>query len=56
VAVFVAGSAIFAVFLFLTYSMQQNRGYTPLQTGLGFLPLAATIMLTAPRTDSDRES
>jgi EmrB/QacA subfamily drug resistance transporter len=48
-AVFVAGSAIFAVSLFLTYYMQQNKGYSPLQTGLGFLPLAATIMLTAPR-------
>lgn len=51
-AVFIAGSAIFAVFLFLTYYMQQNKGYSPLQTGLGFLPLAATIMLTAPRINS----
>lgn len=51
-AVFVAGSAIFAVFLFLTYYMQQNKGYTPLQTGLGFLPLAATILLTAPRINA----
>lgn len=51
-AVFIAGSAIFAVFLFLTYYMQQNKGYTPLQTGLGFLPLAATIMLTAPRINA----
>ena len=33
-----AGSAVFAVFLFLTYYLQQNLGYSPLKTGLAFLP------------------
>jgi EmrB/QacA subfamily drug resistance transporter len=42
-----AGSAVFAVFLFLTYYMQQNLGYSPLQTGLGFLPMTIMIVLTA---------
>jgi EmrB/QacA subfamily drug resistance transporter len=42
-----AGSAIFAVFLFLTYYMQQNLGFSPLKTGLGFLPMTALIVLTA---------
>ncbi len=42
-----AGSAVFAVFLFLTYYMQQNLGYSPLKTGLGFLPMTAMIVLTA---------
>jgi EmrB/QacA subfamily drug resistance transporter len=42
-----AGSAVFAVFLFLTYYMQQNLGYSPLRTGLGFLPMTAMIVLTA---------
>ena len=42
-----AGSAVFAVFLFLTYYMQQSLGYSPLQTGLGFLPMTAMIVLTA---------
>ena len=42
-----AGSAVFAVFLFLTYYMQQNLGYSPLQTGLGFLPMTAMIVLTS---------
>jgi EmrB/QacA subfamily drug resistance transporter len=42
-----AGSAIFAVFLFLTYYMQQNLGFSPLKTGLGFLPMTAMIVLTA---------
>jgi EmrB/QacA subfamily drug resistance transporter len=42
-----AGSAVFGVFLFLTYYMQQNLGYSPLTTGLGFLPMTAMIVLTA---------
>jgi EmrB/QacA subfamily drug resistance transporter len=42
-----AGSAVFAVFLFLTYYLQQNLGYSPLQTGLAFLPMTVMIVLTA---------
>jgi EmrB/QacA subfamily drug resistance transporter len=42
-----AGSAVFAVFLFLTYYMQQNLGFSPLATGLGFLPMTAMIVVTA---------
>ncbi len=42
-----AGSAVFAVFLFLTYYLQQNLGYSPLKTGLAFLPMTAMIVLTA---------
>ncbi len=42
-----AGSAVFAVFLFLTYYMQQNLGFSPIKTGLGFLPMTAMIVLTS---------
>jgi EmrB/QacA subfamily drug resistance transporter len=42
-----AGSAVFAVFLFLTYYLQQNLGYSPLKTGLAFLPMTAAIVLTS---------
>ena len=42
-----AGSAVFAVFLFLTYFMQQNLGYSPVQTGVAFLPMTIMIVLTA---------
>ena len=42
-----AGSAVFAVFLFLTYYLQQNLGYSPLKTGLAFLPMTVMIVLTA---------
>jgi MFS transporter len=43
----IAGTAIFAVFLFLTYYLQQIRGYTPIRTGVAFLPIAAAVMLSA---------
>jgi EmrB/QacA subfamily drug resistance transporter len=39
--------AIFAVFLFLTYYLQQNLGYSPLKSGLAFVPMVACIMLTS---------
>jgi EmrB/QacA subfamily drug resistance transporter len=42
-----AGSAVFAVFLFLTYYMQQNLGFSPLATGVAFLPMTAMIVVTA---------
>jgi MFS family permease len=38
---------VFAVFLFLTYYLQQNLGYSPLTTGVAFLPMTAMIVLTA---------
>lgn len=42
-----AGSAVFAVFLFLTFYLQQNLGFSPLKTGLAFLPMTGMIVLTA---------
>jgi EmrB/QacA subfamily drug resistance transporter len=44
----IAGAAVFAVFLFLTFFMQQNLGYSPLQTGVAFLPMTALIFIVAP--------
>jgi EmrB/QacA subfamily drug resistance transporter len=46
-AIGLSGIAMFAVFLFLTYFLQQTKGFTPIQTGLGFLPMTAAIMITA---------
>ncbi|HEV3169072.1 MAG TPA: MFS transporter [Actinocrinis sp.] len=51
VAVGVAGIAIFGVFLFLTYYLQTVKGYTPVGTGLAFLPMIACI-LAASNTSS----
>jgi EmrB/QacA subfamily drug resistance transporter len=43
----IAGAAVFAVFLFLTYYLQEVRGYTPIRTGVAYLPLSAAITVTA---------
>jgi EmrB/QacA subfamily drug resistance transporter len=42
-----AAIAIFAVFLFLTYYLQRNLGYSPVSSGLAFLPMVACIMFTS---------
>jgi EmrB/QacA subfamily drug resistance transporter len=42
-----AGAGIFGVFLFLTYYMQQTLGFSPIKTGLAFLPMTFAIVLTA---------
>jgi EmrB/QacA subfamily drug resistance transporter len=46
-AIGISGIALFAVFLFLTYFLQQTKGLSPIQTGLAFLPMTAAIMITA---------
>jgi EmrB/QacA subfamily drug resistance transporter len=46
-AVAVVGTGMFGVFLFLTYYLQTTLHFSPVQTGLGFLPLMATVMTTA---------
>ena len=38
-AVALAGAGMFGVFLFLTYYLQQTLGFSPIQTGLAFLPM-----------------
>jgi len=46
-AVGVSAIAIFAVFLFLTFYTQQVLGFSPIVTGLSFLPLTAGIVLSS---------
>jgi EmrB/QacA subfamily drug resistance transporter len=46
-AIGISGIAMFAVFLFLTYYLQQTKGLTPIQTGLAFLPMTGAIVITA---------
>lgn len=43
-AIAMLGVTIFGVFLFLTFFMQQNLGYSPLKSGLAFMPLNLTIV------------
>ncbi|HEY1777510.1 MAG TPA: MFS transporter [Solirubrobacteraceae bacterium] len=46
-ALFVTGAGIFAVFLFLTYFLQLTLGFSPLKTGLAFLPLTVVLVITS---------
>ncbi|MCD0485938.1 DHA2 family efflux MFS transporter permease subunit [Streptacidiphilus sp. ASG 303] len=46
-AVMVAASGMFGVFLFLTYYLQATLHYTPVKTGLAFLPMIAALMVSA---------
>lgn len=46
-AILVAGSGMFGVFLFLTYYLQLTLGYSPVQTGTAFLPMIVFIVITA---------
>ncbi|MEU4237352.1 DHA2 family efflux MFS transporter permease subunit [Actinoplanes sp. NPDC026619] len=47
ISIGVAGAGMFGVFLFLTYYLVAFLGFSPIQTGLAFLPMLAAIMLSA---------
>ena len=44
---FILGTALFAMFLMLTLYMQQVLGFSPLQTGVGYLAVAGTAIIWA---------
>jgi predicted MFS family arabinose efflux permease len=41
------GASLFSMFFFVSLYMQQVLGFSPLRTGLSYLPLAVTIILSA---------
>jgi EmrB/QacA subfamily drug resistance transporter len=45
IGVLAAGAGIFGIFLFLTFYLEQNLGYSPVGTGLAFLPMIAMIII-----------
>jgi EmrB/QacA subfamily drug resistance transporter len=47
ISVFIAGAGMFGVFLFVTYYLQRTLGYSPVRTGLAFLPMVGALMATA---------
>jgi EmrB/QacA subfamily drug resistance transporter len=47
VSIGISGIAIFGTFLFLTYYLQQIKAYSPLTTGLLFLPMIACILTSS---------
>jgi EmrB/QacA subfamily drug resistance transporter len=46
-AVFLVGVGMFGIFLFLTYYLQLTLHYSPVVTGLAFLPMIALVVVTA---------
>ena len=46
-AVAITSAAMFGVFLFLTYWLQQNLRLSPIMSGVAFLPLTAMVMVVA---------
>jgi EmrB/QacA subfamily drug resistance transporter len=42
-AIGMGSAGLFGLFLFLTFYLQNTKGFTPLQTGLAFLPLSFSI-------------
>jgi EmrB/QacA subfamily drug resistance transporter len=47
VAVGFVGISIFGVFLFLTYYLQTIKGYSPLTSGLAFLPMIGCVLVSS---------
>jgi len=46
-AVLITGAGMFGIFLFLTYYLQQTLGYSPVVSGVAFLPMIATVVVSA---------
>jgi EmrB/QacA subfamily drug resistance transporter len=46
-SVLIAGAGMFGIFLFVTYYLQTSLRYSPIQTGLSFLPMIAMLVLAA---------
>jgi len=44
---FIAAAGLFGIFLFLTYYLQQTLGYSPLVTGVAFLPISGGLILVS---------
>ncbi len=43
----IAAAGLFGTFLFLTYYLQQTLGYSPLVTGVAFLPISAGLIVAS---------
>jgi EmrB/QacA subfamily drug resistance transporter len=51
-AVLMVGIGLFGVFLLLTYYLQRLLGYSPIKTGLAFLPMVAANVITSTTTST----
>jgi EmrB/QacA subfamily drug resistance transporter len=46
-SVLIAGAGMFGIFLFVTYYLQTSLTFSPIQTGLAFLPMIGMLVLAA---------
>jgi hypothetical protein len=46
-AIFIVGAGLFGIFLFLTYYMQVSLGYSPVISGVAFLPMVVCVAVAA---------
>ena len=46
-SILIAGAGMFGIFLFVTYYLQTSLHYTPISTGLAFLPMIGTLVVMA---------
>ncbi len=46
-AMLISSGAMFGLFLFVTYYLQETLHYTPVATGLAFLPMVGAVMVAA---------
>jgi len=46
-ALLIVGAGMFGIFLFLTYYLQQTLGYSPVVSGVAFLPMIAMVVVAA---------
>ncbi len=46
-AMLLASVGVYGVFLFLTYYLEETLGYSPIRTGLAFLPLTLLVVVSA---------
>lgn len=46
-AILIAGAGMFGIFLFVTYYLQTTLKFTPIQTGLAFLPMIVMLVTAA---------
>jgi predicted MFS family arabinose efflux permease len=51
-ALLLTTAGMFGVFLFLTYYLQRTLGFSPVRTGLAFLPLIGVLVVTATLASS----
>jgi len=47
ISVLIAGAGMFGIFLFVTYYLQVTLDFSPIQTGLSFLPMIGMLVLAA---------